>query len=438
QKSKTLGDEAIDPNSWGNLRSTLLFEFSEQFAEDRAMIQLLAIRQLAGESGSEYTQRFVGLVSGLVGAHLLDSKLLAVLFAGGLRSEKARLDILVRRLSSLDKAVGYVAPDQLYKVAKLTALLSPAPATPPAVDSAGELSPTSDAPGPLAGCAAGSYTYVDEADELSLQAVYGSGGAGDGPDADTAGAVSTPVARGSTANGASFALDSDDAPPAVDDDSGSGRWSPPRLPDAQQRRLHRRNMAAHARTGEPAPGSVGGAAAAAAGGNSWAHRHATLPSGMDGHYGRDERPRAGSGSETDDQTRSAAELNSLADQLESLTVMLRTQSDARRRRPRLCYRCRQKGHVASDCPLPPDVAVPNLQMRERMGLSPSATMPRATALSSFSTPGSWRGSASPVAAAAASGAAATVSCSPGRPAPPRRRFSQSWGRNGPQSTTTTK
>ncbi|KAJ2685990.1 hypothetical protein H4R19_006752, partial [Coemansia spiralis] len=150
QRSKTLGDEAIDPNSWSNLRSALVFEFSEQFAQDRAMMQLVTIRQHAGESGSEYTQRFAGLVSGLAAAHPLDTNLLAVLFVAGLRSEKTRWDLLLRRLNSLDKAVGYVAPDQLYKVAKLTALLSPAPVTPPPVDSAGGLSPASDTPTSIA------------------------------------------------------------------------------------------------------------------------------------------------------------------------------------------------------------------------------------------------------------------------------------------------
>ncbi|KAJ1727287.1 hypothetical protein LPJ61_004652, partial [Coemansia biformis] len=427
QKSKALGDEAIDPNSWGNLRAALVFEFSEQFAQDRAMMQLLTIRQQAGESGSEYTQRFVGLVSALVAVHPLDTNLLAVLFAAGLRSEKTRWDLLLRRLNTIDKAVGYVAPDQLYKVAKLTSLLSPLPATPATVDSTRGQSPASEGSASFAARVPGAHTFVDEAvDELDVGGMCISDGAG----------AHTQVMRGSTANGASFALDSDDKPAALDGDD-NGHWSPPRLPDAQQRRLHRRNMAAHARMGIQAASSVAGAQPAE---RSWAHRSATVPHDMDAHHVRGEGAQspAGSGSETDDQMRSAAELNSLADQLESLTVMLRTQSDARRRRPRLCYRCRQKGHMAVDCPLPADVAVPNQLMRERMGLtvsSTSVTLPRSHTLSSFPTPGTWRAAASPVAAAAAAAAsAATVSCSSGRGGAPPRRSTQSWGRNGPPST----
>ncbi|KAJ2628707.1 hypothetical protein GGF44_004426 [Coemansia sp. RSA 1694] len=90
-------------------------------------------------------------------------------------------------------------------------------------------------------------------------------------------------------------------------------------------------------------------------------------------------------------------MNSLADQLEHLSSMLRVQSDARRKRPRLCYRCRQKGHMASDCPLPADATAPNQQSRERMGLvsphPPHAPSPRSITMSS--SPSSalpWRAS----------------------------------------------
>ncbi|KAJ2076751.1 hypothetical protein GGI16_008292, partial [Coemansia sp. S142-1] len=110
--AKTLGDEAIDPNSWNNLKSSLLFEFSLEHAQNRLLVSLLSMRQQMGESSSEYAHRFIGIVSALVVAHYpLDSNLLAVLFASGLRSEKVKWELLMRRLNSIDKAIGYVAPD---------------------------------------------------------------------------------------------------------------------------------------------------------------------------------------------------------------------------------------------------------------------------------------------------------------------------------------
>ncbi|KAJ2775839.1 hypothetical protein H4R18_005916 [Coemansia javaensis] len=425
QRSKALGDEAIDPNSWANLRAALVFEFSDKFGRERAMLQLVTMRQQAGESGSEYTQRFVQAAAALADGHHhqrpLDSALAAMLFAAGLRCEKTRWELLLRRPDTIDKAVGYVAPDQLYKAAKLAAQLQPPP--PPATgavtpaDAGSGLSPASEASAPPA-----SPGEPEPKPEPGVEAEAG---------------AEEPVSAlpGSTANGASFALDDDG-------------WVPPRLPDAQQRRLHRRNMAAHMR-----------AAVVPAGGaeddRAWGARQAaTVPAELEGRGrggssgsgsgssssagGRAPSP-GGAGSETDDQTRSAAELNCLADQLESLTAMLRTQSDARKRRPRLCYRCRQKGHVASDCPLPPEMSVPNLQARERMGLTAGAmTLPRSATLSGIASSGSWRAAASP--------AAATVSYSggggrggPRQQQPPQRPHAQTWGRNtaSPQSTATT-
>ncbi|KAJ2302535.1 hypothetical protein IWW54_006003 [Coemansia sp. RSA 2705] len=416
-KGKSL-DEAVDPASWSNLKSALVFEFSAQYAQDRELVQLLTTRQQAGESGSEYAQRFVALVSALVVAHPLDSTLLATLFATGLRSEKLRWELLLRRLNTIDKAVGYVAPDQLYKVAKLSALLSPLP-LPSAVDSVGELSPASEMSATFAAAqAAGSY--VDEADELSLREVYGA--AADGPDPD--------AARSSTANGASFALDNDDddddddADPSPWPQPEPGYWTPPRLPNAQQRRQHRQNMTAHARLASAAAHSSA-SLSNLPDDSSWARhprsgsftpsRHAaTLFHNMDDDVFGQQPSK--SGSETDDQTKSASELNSLADQLESLSSMLRTQSDARRRRPRLCYRCRQKGHIAADCPLPPDMAVPNQQTREKMGLakplSRSNTVSAASALS-------WRAGPHTHSRESSASYAPTQA----------RRYTQSWGRN---------
>ncbi|KAJ2767321.1 hypothetical protein GGI18_005822, partial [Coemansia linderi] len=101
-------------------------------------------------------------------------------------------------------------------------------------------------------------------------------------------------------------------------------------------------------------------------------------------------------SESEDPAKSATELNSLADQLEHLSSMLRVQSDARRKRPRLCYRCRQKGHMASDCPLPADATVPTQQPRERMGLAsphpPHTPSPRSNTVSSSPSALPWRAS----------------------------------------------
>ncbi|KAJ2079896.1 hypothetical protein H4R24_003460 [Coemansia sp. RSA 988] len=511
QKSRVLSDEAVDPNSWSNLRASLVFEFTEQYKKDREMVQLLAMRQQAGESCSEYAQRFVGLVSGLIVAHPLDSNMLGILFASGLRSEKMRWELLLRRLNTIDKAVGYVAPDQLYKVAKLSSLLSPLPMPVSAVGSVGELSPASEESASFAATrrndsTAASHTFVDEADEQSLQDVYGgadvnnkTGSEHNAADRPSSGHDSTTrTVRGSTVNGASFSLDDDGevgfqdpthaqqstmpwpaatmvtAPAAstVETADGydgmgaepgdeqhvqshsplgaNGYWTPPRLPDARQRRQHRQSMSAYARTAAHTSASVSGMLPSQ---NSWqatARQHhtalprtgsgvpsrAALPSslyeadahGYDDDYQDFQGPGAldrsqskastGTGSEPEDQNRSASELNSLADQLENLTSMLRIQSDARRRRPRLCYRCRQKGHIAAECPLPPDMAVPNQQTRERMGLGGSTpqagskTLPRSSAMAPppLAT-GSWR--------APSSSRSATQS----------RSYTQSWGRN---------
>ncbi|KAJ1843430.1 hypothetical protein LPJ73_005497, partial [Coemansia sp. RSA 2703] len=339
---KSLADEALDPNSWGNLKSALIFEFSDQYQQDRLLVQLLNIRQQTGESGSEYAQRFVGLVSDLVASHPLDSGVLATLFANGLRSEKLRWELLMRRLNSVDRAVGYVAPDQLYKAAKLVPLLSPISAGPPPVsDAPGDLSPTSDTPSAFAAPIPGSTSaFIDEADALSTQEVYGHP------------LAAPPLARGSTANGASFSLDDDEH----ETGDASGYWTPPRLPDAQQRRHHRQ-------TTEPS--------------YTLAH-HATAPAY---HQGKPEHAdvrlartqsvasmHSGDSVSGDSDDRKSSELTSLAEQLENLSYVLREKSDERRRRPRLCYRCRQKGHVASDCPLPADAVTPKQPSRESLGL----------------------------------------------------------------------
>ncbi|KAI9474429.1 hypothetical protein LPJ78_005412 [Coemansia sp. RSA 989] len=403
-KSKTLGEEAVDPNSWNNLKSALVFEFSEQFAQDRDMVQLLRIRQQAGESSSEYTQRFVQMVSSLVATHPLDSNLLAMLFATGLRSEKLRWELLLRRLNTIDKAVGYVAPEQLYKVAKLTSLLSPLPTA-----SAGELSPTSEASGSFAGSAqhlglrAASSTFVDEADEISMREVYGE----------------LDPARGSTANGASFALD-DEVQTAMPYAAAGGYWTPPRLPSTQQRRQHRQSMLAHAQ-----PTLHGSASMSHIGtDHTWSAQSrtftptrfgATTLQSMELTETRYRSQSSSAGSDVDDQMRSATELNSLADQLESLSSAIRTQSDSKRRRPRLCYRCRQKGHIASDCPLPPEMAVPSQQTREK------ASLAKPPSRSAANLAVSWRASDNvPLQPRHSSGS-------------PSRRYTQSWGRNHPQN-----
>ncbi|KAJ2553642.1 hypothetical protein EV175_002870 [Coemansia sp. RSA 1933] len=438
QKSKSLGDEAIDPNSWANLKSALTFEFSDQCQQDRALVQLLSLKQQTGESSSEYAQRFVSAVSALVAAHPLDSKLLAVHFASGLRSEKARWELLLRRLDTIDKAIAFVAPEQLYKIAKLTSLLSPPPAHPPSVSNVGELSPTSDSSSSftastmttvvgtnIASTAINTATTVTTGARHSdtIDRTYSYGDDIDDNDdellLDSNGSSSI---RGYTANGASFSLDDDfegnDGPqtpmpyltssgaPGLEE-SENGLWTPPRLPDARQRRNHRQSMttyalthsasisnlsngrvsspshhhhntwtpaaavvARHARSITPntyASGSVGSYAGHAHQYNerqdAYSHIYTSADDGMQQRMG----VANDGGSETDDGLKSANELNSLADQLENLSTMLRVQSDSRRRRPRLCYRCRQKGHIASECPLPSDVVVPNLQMREKLG-----------------------------------------------------------------------
>ncbi|KAJ2865895.1 hypothetical protein GGH94_001892 [Coemansia aciculifera] len=484
---KALGDEAIDPNSWNNLKSSLLFEFSLEHAQNRLLVSLLSMRQQMGESSSEYAHRFIGIVSALVVAHYpLDSNLLAVLFASGLRSEKVKWELLMRRLNSIDKAIGYVAPDQLYKAAKLTSLLSPLPTLPSLVGSVGELSPTSDASSTFTGSKsqANLFSAGDDDDELGRHAadiVLGmdkvnldaSGQQAPRPlvlpelkyDFDNAD-ESTAVMRGATANGASFSLDDDgddgdeaaavsSAMPwsvsqahgdttAVPDDhrqygsAGNGFWTPPRLPDAHQRRQHRQSMSTYAVPEAVAGVSTtrgrfegGGTSSSSVhlSGQMWTPtarpKHATMPRsssiastsapGMSAYqsydlteesdnyyYDRDDDqmhdgehtpPKS---SESEDPAKSASELNCLADQLEHLSSMLRVQSDARRKRPRLCYRCRQKGHMASDCPLPADATVPNQQSRERMGLSsphpPHVPSPRSNTVSSSPSALPWRAS----------------------------------------------
>ncbi|KAJ2207498.1 hypothetical protein IW145_001418 [Coemansia sp. RSA 521] len=410
-RGETRADEAADPSSWSNLRASLVFEFSEQYANDRAMAQVVTARQEAGESSGEYARRFVDLVAVLVESHPLDSRVLAMLFAAGLRSEKTRWELLLRRFNSIDRAVGFVAPDLFYRAAKLTALLSPP------VDAAG-LSPASEAsgsftmtgsiatPSPLA--APDSITTPSSfaaPDSIATHGSFGDGGL------DLSSLRLTDCARSSTANGASFALDDsgssgDDAQPWPTPGYGvadpSGYWTPPRLPDAQQRRLHRQSMAhgsAHTLSGTP---------------NS--RMYSTMPRGGSVALARhiDDDGHSLTASETD-EPRSASELNSLADQLESLSSMLRTQSDARRRRPRLCYRCRQKGHIAADCHLPPEQGAGQAAgqaTRDAMG-----TVPRASTVS-------WR-------AAGLGAIAHSRTNSGGRPATPSRRYTQSWGRSNP-------
>ncbi|KAJ1989880.1 hypothetical protein GGI25_000014 [Coemansia spiralis] len=450
QKTKTLGDEAIDPNSWANLKAALVFEFSDQYQQDRALIQLLTLKQQLGESSSEYAQRFVGSVSALVTAHPLDSNLLAVLFANGLRNEKIRWELLLRRLNTIDRAVAYVAPDQLYKVAKLTPLLSPLPTQPSSVGNVGELSPTSESSTSFTASAAStrhpdaidnSNSFAGEADEELLSG-------GHAFDSGNASGLGT-LTRGYTANGATFSLDDDfegsvspsdpafthtqssmpypmETPldnrmigsisgnelmsaPATDE----GFWSPPSLPDARQRRNHRQSMSVYAHMHSASNTSLSNSRAATSSNQTWtpaaikhsqsfissslgaasAHQYADHHDGVSSHgYAyTEERPQSkasiGTGSEADDGSKSANELNSLADQLENLSTMLRVQSDSRRRRPRLCYRCRQKGHIAADCPLPDDIVVPNQHMREKLGIpsSPLALMPRTASLTRSNT-----------------------------------------------------
>ncbi|KAJ2665531.1 hypothetical protein IW148_001653 [Coemansia sp. RSA 1199] len=419
-RGETRADEAADPSSWSNLRASLVFEFSELYANDRAMAQVVTARQEAGESSGEYARRFVDLVAVLVESHPLDSRVLAMLFAAGLRSEKTRWELLLRRFNSIDRAVGFVAPDLFYRAAKLTALLSPP------VDAAG-LSPASEAsgsftmtgsiatPSPLAApdsiATHSSLAAPDSITTPSSFTVPGSiathGSFANDGGLDLSSLRLTDCARSSTANGASFALDDsgssgDDAQPwptsiGYGSTDPSGYWTPPRLPDAQQRRQHRQNMAhgsAHTLAGTPG-----------------SRLYSTMPRGGSAALARhDDDGHSQTASETD-EPRSASELNSLADQLESLSSMLRTQSDARRRRPRLCYRCRQKGHIAADCHLPPEQAA-GQAARDAMG-----TLPRASTVS-------WR--------AAGLGAITHSRTNSGsRPATPSRRYTQSWGRSNP-------
>ncbi|KAJ2508321.1 hypothetical protein GGI11_006111 [Coemansia sp. RSA 2049] len=489
QKARTLGDEAIDPNSWPNLKAALTFEFSDQYQQDRALVQLLNLKQQTGESSSEYAQRFVSAMSTLVAAHPLDSKLLAVHFANGLRSEKTRWELLLRRLDTIDKAVAFVAPEHLYKVAKLTPLLSPPPTHPSSVNTVGELSPTSDSSSSFTASTA-TTTPTAATGSTSSTTTAASGAAAAEPRKTVIKTVSTPdgsfnitaiaaegrhtdaidktysyssetdddllldsgvgSVRGYTANGASFSLDDDfegagspQTPMPYPANQGgmmasaheNGFWTPPRLPDAQQRRHHRQSMSTYALTHSASISNFSNArpmvsshnhhtwtpAAAAAAGVARQSRSMTPvqssspyalggPGAYMGHHshqynGEDHDDEYSSysmydasgandgmvhqrlaaagldaGSETDDGSRSATELNNLADQLESLSSMLRVQSDSRRRRPRLCYRCRQKGHIAAECPLPSDVVVPNQQLREKLGILPSslAVVPRGT------------------------------------------------------------
>ncbi|KAJ2156565.1 hypothetical protein GGF46_005098 [Coemansia sp. RSA 552] len=462
-KDKGLGEdpkllsEFVDSGSWSSLKSALVFEYADQYTRDRLLVRLLSVRQQAGESGSEYARRFVDLVGQLVALHPVDSNLLAAVFVSGLRSDKTRWELLLRRLNTVDKAIGYVAPDQLYRAAKLTSLLSPLPV--PSAGADAELSPASSASLTF------TSTLVDDTTGLRFDAEDdGDGDSEEGVDmaalciSEGAEPGSAVVAHGSTANGASFSLDDGGAgdeggPPlwsapaasasasavagygGMAADAPSGYWTPPRLPDAQQRRQHRHNMAAYARENAMEQQQ-----------HSWTpglqHRHSAILPRSSGTYAHSEGQHADdyyhaqenyapdsrsqskasvgtAGSEADDQqTRSASELNSLADQLESLSSMLRTQSDARRRRPRLCYRCRQKGHIAAECPLPPDMAIPNQQTRERMGLaSPAVTPQQKPQLSRSAT--------------SSASAAATWRATSNRTASPSRRYTQSWGWNGP-------
>ncbi|KAJ1718584.1 hypothetical protein LPJ53_006438, partial [Coemansia erecta] len=93
---------------------------------------------------------------------------------------------------------------------------------------------------------------------------------------------------------------------------------------------------------------------------------------------------AGDSASGDSDDRKSSELTSLAEQLVNLSYVLREKSEERRRRPRLCYRCRQKGHVASDCPLPPDAVTPKQQQqqpsRESLGLQTPTSAGSAAAL----------------------------------------------------------
>ncbi|KAJ1645399.1 hypothetical protein J3B02_000954 [Coemansia erecta] len=341
KSNKTLADEALDPNSWGNLKSALIFEFSEQFTQDRLLVQLLSIKQQTGESGSEYAQRFISLVSELVSLHPLDSSLLAVLFTNGLRSEKLRWELFMRRLASVDRAIGYVAPDQLYRAAKLVPLLSPVSMRPPAVDAAEELSPTSETSTAFT-VPANASAFIDESDALSTQEIYGN-------------TAPSSLLRGSTANGASFSLDDDNENEDVVP-MDSGYWTPPCLPDAQQRRLHRQN---------PGPSAYA------------RPRQATAPAIELRSLERTQSMVSIGSASGESEDPKSSDLNALAEQLENLSFVLREKSDERRRRPRLCYRCRQKGHVASDCPLPPDVSLPKQQQqqqsRDNLGLPSSAS-----------------------------------------------------------------
>lgn len=411
--AKPLSDEATDPDSWINLRSSLVFEYSDTYKEDRQLVVLMSMRQQTGESNSEYSQRFVSTVSALVlGGRPLDSGLLAMLFANGLRSDKLRWEILLRKFNTFDKAVGYVAPEQLYKVSKINSQL---------VQMAHPSSIPEKSPKPTDDEVLSSTASESSAIQNGLLV-------SDYQLPKETGYVPSKVAvRSSTANGASFNLE-DDGDEEDEDEENVGPampipydssvasatanspayWTMPnnRNSKGMSRNLQRQSMFTLL---EPPQEDINQSISPAVE-QPWTNKYGTMPrqrpptsiydntsedcftplndEPMRRYTATSSNNDTVSGGTADDNASPTNELSSLADQLENLSSMLRVEStnkkQQKRQRPRLCYRCRQKGHMASDCPLPADVAVPNQQMREQMtgGNHPVASVPQSSARNS--------------------------------------------------------
>ncbi|KAJ1948729.1 hypothetical protein FBU59_001457 [Linderina macrospora] len=446
-KGSKAAEEVVGPSSWANLKGALLFEFSGAYVRERQLRDLLSTRQLAGESGSEYSERFIDTVSKLVVDHALDTQVLTQLYIMGLRSSTVRMQLVMRRPNTIDKAIGCVAPDQMYRIAKVVPLLAPPPL--------GNLN--AETPNAAANQFASSHHHHHQTTELMLASPatfeehesfegsvrdmtpdtlactftlpalkYDSEDEEDdaGESLRMAGEKTAGMVRGATSKGATFSLDDDDAgysnvqygtsngtaartraqssSPWLAGQSqqqgyGSGMFSPDTYQGARpQQHQHRQSMSTYGRAESALaletnggyqyttmqrygtqPRSSSSASLQAARGSAF--RTFDLSGGTDDGSpselppyppsAADRAPSASSSSgDVEKEAKSAADLNCLADQLEHLSSMLRVQSDARRRRPRLCYRCRQKGHMAADCPLPEDIVVPNQQQREKLGL----------------------------------------------------------------------
>ncbi|KAJ1956948.1 hypothetical protein EC988_001080 [Linderina pennispora] len=439
-KTSKPAEEVVGPSSWNNLKAALLLEYSDAYVHERQLRDLLSIRQLAGESGSEYSERFIDTVSTLVVDHALDTQVLTQLYMMGLRNLAVRMQLMLRRPNSIDKAIGFVAPDQMYRIAKVVPLLAPPPLGNLDADTPNMADQFSKSHQPAELLLASPATFDEPEsfdgstrdmtpDTLACTFTLPALKYDSDEEEDDAGEAlpivdgkSAGMVRGATSKGATFSLDDDDAgysnmqyssgngtvsrtraqssSPWLTGQQqtqghGSGMFSPDTYQGARQQH-HRQSMSVYSRAESALgsetnggyqhnsmqrystqPRSSSSASLQAARGSVF--RTFDLSSGAeDGPLSglppyppsaADRAPSASSSNgDGEKDVKSAADLNCLADQLEHLSSMLRVQSDARRRRPRLCYRCRQKGHLAADCSLPEDIVVPNQQQREKLGL----------------------------------------------------------------------